>query len=87
MDTVCTCIVYDLKKHYMKSANFMRYFMNKVNKAISSQFTLRMFMTVPSHVVNTYTDCTTVREGSPDEREIPAMYLRWRSSNFTLNNP
>ncbi len=34
----------------MKFANFLRYFMNKANKAISLQLTSQMFTTVPSHV-------------------------------------
>ncbi len=38
-----------LKNITWKFANFMRYFMNKVNKAINLQLTLWMFTTVPSH--------------------------------------
>ncbi len=68
-------IQYTMKKRYMKSANFMRSFMNEVNKASVHNLFLRMFTTVPSMFVNSYTNCTTVSKVSPAACKISEKYL------------
>ncbi len=71
-----------LKKHYMKFANFVKYFTNKVNKAISSQLTSQRFMTVYSHVREHMYRLYYCSRRFPSCMRNPRKILNYTSNSF-----
>ncbi len=66
-----------LKTHYTKFTHFMRYFMDKVNRQSVCNLLCECSRQFLPMLMNTYTDCTTVREVSPSCTRNPPEVLNY----------